>query len=80
MRQRRLRMTEAGQAAYPGGPDNVLQAAETTQSWACRKKKKSTDKARVEMDDKQRSVAVESCRRGSSCKARRLEMIKSDWE
>lgn len=40
MRQRRLRMTEAGQAAYPGGPDNVLQAAETTQSWACRKKKK----------------------------------------
>lgn len=45
-----------------------------------KKKKKSTDKARVEMDDKQRSVAVESCRRGSSCKARRLEMIKSDWE
>lgn len=67
-------MTETGKAAYPLVPDKAVHAVETTQSEAY----KETDKASVEMDDKQRSAAIKRERRGGSCKDRRLEMIDSD--
>lgn len=63
-------MTETGQAAYPLLAYNATHASETTQSGAY----KEAHKASMEMDDKQKSVAITS-RRGGSCKDQRLEMI-----
>lgn len=53
-------MTEAGQAAYPGVP---RQCPTRCGNYSEPGLQNNTDKARVEMDDKQRSVAVESCRK-----------------
>lgn len=69
-------MTEAGQAAYPGVPDNVLHAAETTQSQAYKTTQTKPEWKWMISRDLWPWRAAE--RRGSSCKARRLKMIKSD--
>lgn len=61
-------MTETDQAAYPLVAYNAMHAEETTQSGAY----KEAHKAGMEMDDKQKSVAITSRREGS-CKDQRLE-------
>jgi hypothetical protein len=66
-------MTETGQAAYPLGSHNAVHVGETAQSPVY----KETDKASMEMGDKQRSVAI---KRGEEEAAadRRLARIASD--
>lgn len=65
-------MTETGQAAYPLVADNATHARCGNHSERpCRE----VHKASVEMDDKQKSAAIKSRRRGGSCKDRGPETI-----
>lgn len=64
-------MTETGKAAYPLIADNATHAACALLS---ARPDREVHKASVEMDDKQKSAAIKSRRRGS-CKGRGPETI-----
>lgn len=56
-------MTETGEAAYPLLTDNAMRCGNHSA-----RPHREVHKAVVEVDDKQKSAAIESRRRGGSCK------------
>lgn len=62
-RQRRSRTTRVGEAASPPVAVRAVRAVETPPSLAYKEARKGS----LEMDERQRSAAIERARRGGSC-------------